>query len=146
MWCQWDITAGESTSLFLSPSPFPCISLSLCVLIFALCLDLLCLSLTHTQTHTLTHCIESTSHLPQACCTHTHSTHREYIGFLGVWKHGPFSHLEKLPISHTPKNQDYENWVSTQTEYSKPAPSALLFREFPKQETGSRIHTSLDVF
>ena len=57
-----------------------------------------------------------------------------------------FSHLEKLPISQTPKLQDHESWVSSQTEYNKAAPSVLLLRDFPKQETGSRMHTSLDGF
>ena len=56
-----------------------------------------------------------------------------------------FSHLEKLLISHTLKLQQDGIWVSVQTEYSKTAQSTLLFKDFPKQETDSTIHTSLDV-
>ena len=36
-----------------------------------------------------------------------------------------FSHLEKLPISHTPKPQDHGSWASSQNEYNKHLPYYL---------------------
>ena len=56
-----------------------------------------------------------------------------------------FCHVGKQPISHSPKLEEHRIWVSVQTEYSKTAQSTLLFKDFPKQETDSTIHTSLDV-
>ena len=57
-----------------------------------------------------------------------------------------FSQVGKLPISHTLKLQQDGIWVSVQTQCSKDASSALIFTDFPKQQTDSRIHISLDDF
>ena len=57
-----------------------------------------------------------------------------------------FSQVGKLPISHTLKLQQDGIWVFVQSQYGKAVSYALLFTDFPKQQTDSRIHICLDDF
>ena len=122
-------------------------SVSLSVFIFSLCLDLLCLSLSHTHSHTL----HRVNRSPPTSLLHSQPLHAQRIHWLprSVETRTSFLTWESyLTHSQASGTWNLGAWTARVSgcEDSKVAPSALLFRDFPKQETDSRIHTSFAAF